>query len=140
MIFFFFFNHIQSVFIMALKPQNQHTGYFMLIFHPQSGMKQVVWNKYSAILGRSDTKGSKLNENFLGIGTYKTISREHGELKWNSLKKCWDLRVLGKRGVCSNTHKIEKGKIVSLPMDRPTPLKMGESKFYFCPAQIINQS
>ena len=119
---------------MSLTPQKQQqNGYFALTFSPDRGLNDIIWNKTSAILGRSDTKCS-LKDNFLGIGPFKTISREHGVISWNKHKGCWDLKVLGKRGIYSNAVKLEKNQILSLSMDKPTPIKMGESKFYFCPS------
>ena len=117
------------------QPQRQlnNHGYFTLMFAPSQNMQEIIWRQETAILGRSNTKSSE-KHNFLSIGKFKTISREHGQISWNKDKECWDLKVLGKRGISSNGHKIEKDKIISMSMNQPTPIKMGESKFYFCPA------
>eukprot|EP00484_Ammonia_sp_Unknown_P029475 CAMPEP_0197035540 /NCGR_PEP_ID=MMETSP1384-20130603/13310_1 /TAXON_ID=29189 /ORGANISM="Ammonia sp." /LENGTH=86 /DNA_ID=CAMNT_0042465613 /DNA_START=168 /DNA_END=428 /DNA_ORIENTATION=- len=72
--------------------------------------------------------------NFVPVGKYKTVSREHAEIAWNESRGGWDLKVLGKRGICSNGKRIEKDQVLHLSMTEPTPIKMGESRFYFCPA------
>lgn len=117
---------------IPLQQQQKH-GYFLIKFAPNQQMADIIWTQDTAIVGRSNTKSSE-KHNFLAIGKYKTISREHGAITFDKQRGCWTLKVLGKRGICSNGHKIEKDQIVSLPMDVPTPIKMGESKFYFCPA------
>ena len=117
---------------IPLQQQQKH-GYFLIKFAPNQQMPDVIWSKDTAIVGRSNTKSSE-KDNFLPIGKYKTISREHGAIAFDKQNGCWTLKVLGKRGISSNGRKIEKDQIIALPMDVPTPIKMGESKFYFCPA------
>ena len=113
--------------------ETKKDGYFAFIFAPDMKKKEIVWNQLTATLGRSGTKISK-RDDFLGVGTYKTISREHAKIKWNAKMQCFDLEVLGKRGIYSNSKKVEKNGLVHLSNDCPTPIKMGESRMYFCPS------
>ena len=110
-------------------------AYFMLRFDPSLKQSDKYWNQKTAILGRDNTKTSDLHKNFCGVGTQKSTSREHASISWNPSRNCWDMKVLGKKGIWSHNRHYKKDYIISLSIDRPTPIKMGNTRFYFCPAR-----
>eukprot|EP01084_Bolivina_argentea_P315299 546213_1 len=110
-------------------------GVFMLIFDPkqQDEMNEIIWTKSSAILGRK----SKTNQenNFLNIGESKCISREHAKIVWNIKTRHWELKVLSGKGVRTDSGFYDKDETIKLSNNKPTPLKLGTTRLYFCPAQ-----
>ena len=70
-------------------------------------------------------------------GERKNISRNHGEIKWDSTQKCWKLKVLSKNGCYINGEQKQQYSETLLINNNFTPIKMGDAMFYFCPPKII---
>lgn len=125
---------------MALDSSAQN-GYFMLIFDPdhEESLNDFICDKSSAIFGRGNEKNikkyeSKPNLKFINIGSSKCISREHASLSWDKSNGYFKLKVLSKKGLYSMGQFFDKDEIISLPINRATPIKCGVSRFYFAPA------
>lgn len=108
-------------------------GYFLLIFSPEEDMDDYICKDKTATFGRGNRSNSKTN--VINIGESKCISREHAKVSFDKSSKCWKLKVLSKKGLWSRGEYYAQNDILSLSNTKPTPLKLGTSKFYFAPAQ-----
>eukprot|EP00494_Astrolonche_serrata_P019276 UN19479 len=104
-------------------------GYFQIL----TQKKKILWNKREAILGR---ESSSPCENLLPAGDEKTMSRQHCKIFWDETKDLWILQVISKNGLHCDVEKLEQHDKVELSKNRPTSIRMGACKCYFCPPQV----
>lgn len=110
----------------------------MILFHPESNMENVIWNKNSkeVTLGRCCKK--PITENFIAISKESTVSRNHAKLSWDFKEECWKLAIIHKSGVFIHGFHFKQNKIITLPMDKPTPIAFSSTisngtRIYFLP-------
>ena len=112
-------------------------GYFVLLFDPDLHLPEVIWTADEAFLGRSGTKMARTTPNFCPIGDFKNVSRTHAHIFYDMASGEWAVKVLGSKGAVIDCENVARNQIKKLSFVRPTPIRMGNSKFYFCPPTEI---
>jgi len=81
-------------------------------------------------LGRAPTslKGPGLGKHLLVDEGDTTLSREHANLTWNSVKGCYEIECLSKNGIVINNVRILKGQVAEVHLN--TALRLGSARLY----------
>eukprot|EP01083_Nonionella_stella_P171810 587763_1 len=111
-------------------------GYFTIIFDPSLNIPEVVRTAKEMYLGRSNTNRATSTAHFCAIGNFKNVSRTHGHIWFDTTLQQWMIKVLGSKGAFIDNQTFGQNGITQLSNDKPTAIKMGNSKFYFLPPKI----
>ena len=123
---------------MTDSARGQAHGYFMLMFDPNLQISDIVWSAKEAYLGRSNTKKAASTPHFCELGDFKNVSRIHGHISFDQASQMWKITVLGSKGAYIKNQAVCHNQSVLLAVNKPTPIQMGNSRFYFCPAAAAN--
>jgi hypothetical protein len=88
--------------MMAAQRQK---GFYKLVGNDADGLHfEEVIKMRALTLGRARSNHVPQT---MGIGTRKTLSREHLKFEWNNYKGIWQLSILGRAGARINGEKID---------------------------------